>query len=247
MMEADSSALVFRRGGKKIVGVYGRPSGKAGRRFPAVLFLHGFPGSEHNADVRRELLRRGVASLCLHFEGAWGSEGEFRFTTLLEQARAGLRFLAARPEVDRGRLAAFGFSMGGWTALHLAATAPELKAVVAVAPVGGAREMLRPGAREFVLEHCAAVSARSPAGLFKDFQRAMNEGDPAESAAKVRSPLLLIHGTGDDVVPFAASRRIAAARPGARFVRAEGAGHSFLDRRPWLVRRTTDFLSGKLS
>jgi DNA-binding response OmpR family regulator len=57
---------------------------------------------------QRALLRRGVASVAPHFLGAWGSGGTYRFTTLVEQARAALaatRRLFWRPwaSMSRGR------------------------------------------------------------------------------------------------------------------------------------------------
>src|SRR5256885_510552 len=84
-----------------------RPAGREDQRFPAVLFLHGFPGAEKNVDVQRRLQAAGVASYSLHFSGAWGSEGYYRFSDLVPQAAAGLAFLASRPFVDARRLGVF--------------------------------------------------------------------------------------------------------------------------------------------
>lgn len=46
-------------------------------------------------------------------------------------ARAGVEYLLTRPEVDPDRIGAFGFSMGGVTAIRLAARHPQIRAVVA--------------------------------------------------------------------------------------------------------------------
>ena len=147
MLEMRSGSEVFQYDGVKMVGVMNRPAGREGRRFPAVLFLHGFPGAEKNVDIQRALLARGVASFALHFQGAWGSEGFYRFTTLPAQARAGLRFLLKQPFVDPERVGIFGFSMGGWAALQTAGLEPGLKCVAAVAPVGG--QAVRRAAQDF--------------------------------------------------------------------------------------------------
>lgn len=241
-----SSAQAFTHRGAKLIGVLGYPAANGRAKVPGVLFLHGFPGSEQNTDVRRALMERGVASFALHFSGAWGSEGRYRFSRLVDEARAGLRFLAARPGVDDGRLAVFGFSMGGWTAIHLGARVPGLRAVAAVAPVGGA-EMVGPGLVKFVNEHSRVLRAGPAPALARDFAESVRRHDPAESAAKMRPPLLLVHGTDDEVVPFAVSERIyAAARGKTSFLRVPGAGHSFLDRRAWLARRAADWLAERL-
>lgn len=242
-MQSRSWADHFTCRGRKLVGVLNRPPGPEGRRFPAVLLLHGYPGAEKNVDVQRELLKRGVASFALHFRGAWGSEGRYGFADLPEQARAGLRFLARQPFVDPRRLAVFGFSMGGWTALHLASMAP-VRACAAVAPVGGP-EMVSPRTRE-VIARMGRVLRVPGKRLADDFIATVRRRDPAAAVRRSRCPLLLVHGTDDQVVPFPVSRRIHAAAPGSRLVAAEGATHDFLDRREWLARLTAGWLSDRV-
>ena len=246
MSTMHSGGAVFRHRGVKLVGILNRLEDPRGRRFPAVLFLHGFPGAEQSVDIQRRLLRLGVASFALHFGGAWGSEGRYRFSDLVDQARAGLRFLRSRDFVDPRRLAVFGFSMGGWTAINLSAREPELKAVAALAPGGGPEMVVRE-----TLPRIARMRRplKSPPTrvLYRDFVRAVNEQDPARSAARRSCPLLLIHGDGDATVPCAVSRRIfAAARAPKRLVLVPGASHGFLERREWLSRFVAGWLARRL-
>lgn len=242
-LKSDSD--VFRHRGVKFVGIWNRFEGVR-RKVPAVLFLHGFPGAEKNVDIQRELLGRGVASLAPHFRGAWGSEGEYRFSNLVSDARAGLRRLRSMPGVDPRRIGLFGFSFGGWTALHLAAEVPAFRAVVSVSPVGGP-EMIVPGARERVARLCRPLRVRSPLALFRDFVLSVRRRDPAESVRRIRAPLLLVHGAADEVVPCEVSKRIfAAAREPKRLVLMPGARHDFLDRRERLARLVSDFLASRL-
>jgi len=225
-----------------MVGVLATPGGK--RKAPGVLMLHGFPGAEHSVDVQRALLARGIASFRLHFQGAWGSEGNYLFSGLVDQAKAGLRFLARQPGVNSRRLGVFGFSMGGWTALNLAGAAPDILTAVAVAPVGGP-EMVGPSNAPFIKSHCGPVRVASRDGLVRDFQDSVKRYDPVKAVAKSKADILLIHGTCDEVIPFEVSRRISATT-GVRLVRAKGADHAFLDRRPWLTKRSVDWLSRRL-
>lgn len=246
-MRAHGGTEIFRIGGFKMLAPFHRPEGPEGRRFPFVLFLHGFPGSEKSVDLQRALMARGIATVAPHFLGAWGSGGTYRFTTLVAQAKAALVRARRLPFADPRRAGVFGFSMGGWTALNLAAEVPGLRAVVAVAPAGGV-EMVGPGTLDFIARLSRPLNAHAPRALAADFARAVTRRDPARAAARLRCPLLLVHGDADATIPLAVSRRIAAAAGSrARLVVEKGAAHDFLDRRPRLVRLAADFLEGRLS
>lgn len=245
-MKAHAGVEVLRVLGQKLLVPYHRPEGRSGRRFPAVLLLHGFPGAEKSVDVQRELMARGIASFAPHFLGAWGSGGTYRFTTLVPQARAVLRAVRRLDFVDGRRIAVYGFSMGGWAALNLAARELRLKAVVAVAPAGGP-EMIGPGTRGILAHLSAPLRAPKPGALLADFRRAVSLGDPARAVAGFQAPLLLIHGDGDRTVPLAVSRRLRALAAGpVRLVVERGAGHDLLDRRRRLARRVANWLAARV-
>ena len=245
-MRSHAGTEIFRVLGQKMLVKYHRPAGPESKRFPTVLFFHGFPGSEASVDIQRALMARGVASIAPSFLGAWGSGGKYRFTTLVPQARAALRAAKKLPFVNPRRVAVFGFSMGGWTALNLAALEPALKAVVAVAPAGGP-EMIGSGTRAFLTHLSKPLNAPAPAALDADFRRAMRLYDPARAVPRLRAPLLLIHGDEDTTIPAAISRRYAAlAGKRARLVIQRGADHGFLDCRARLTRVASDFLASRV-
>ena len=245
-MRARAGTEIFRVLGQKMVMNYHRPAGPESRRFPTVLFLHGFPGSEKSVDVQRALMARGIASIAPSFLGAWGSGGKYRFTTLVPQARAALRAAKKLSFVNSRRVAVYGFSMGGWTALNLAALEPALRAVVAVAPAGGP-EMIGSDTRSFLTHLSKPLNAPAPAALDADFRRAMRQFDPARAVPLSRAPLLLIHGDEDATIPAAISRRYAAlAGKRARLVLQRGADHGFLDCRAELTRLASAWLAARV-
>ena len=52
---------------------------------------------------------------------------------------------------------------------------------------------------------------------------------PDEAVARIERPVLLIHGTGDSVIPIGHGRRLAAAAgPSLQFVEIEGGDHNSL-------------------
>jgi pimeloyl-ACP methyl ester carboxylesterase/DNA-binding winged helix-turn-helix (wHTH) protein len=64
--------------------------------------------------------------------------------------------------------------------------------------------------------------------------------DVTELAPHVRAPTLVLHATGDAVVPFDQGRLLAALVPGARFVPLESRNHILLEREPAWPRFTDE-------
>ena len=106
---------------------------------PTVLVLHGFPGTEKNADLAQVVRRAGFNALIFHYRGAWGSEGNYSLSHVLEDVAAALRWLrqpavADSYRVNTRRLILVGHSLGGFAALHGAVADSEVRAVAALAP-----------------------------------------------------------------------------------------------------------------
>ncbi len=106
---------------------------------PTVLVLHGFPGTEKNADLAQVVRRAGFNALIFHYRGAWGSEGDYSLSHVLEDVAAALRWLrqpavADSYRVNTRRLILVGHSLGGFAALHGAVADSGVRAVAALAP-----------------------------------------------------------------------------------------------------------------
>ncbi len=104
---------------------------------PTVLLLHGFPGNEQNLDLAQAMRRAGWNVLTFHYRGSWGSPGDFSFTHATEDTEAALAFLedpatAAKYHIETTRILVVGHSMGGFMALHVADTHPELAGVAVI-------------------------------------------------------------------------------------------------------------------
>lgn len=92
---------------------------------PTILLLHGFPGHERNFDLAQIFRRAGYNVMVFHYRGAWGSEGDFRFTHVLEDVETAIHYLQDNEtsqlyNIDTDNIIVIGHSMGGWVALHLA-------------------------------------------------------------------------------------------------------------------------------
>ena len=127
--------LNFKSHGKRINGILYQANG-AGPH-PTVILLHGYPGNEKNLDLAQTLRRQGYNVLFFHYRGAWGSEGDFSFTHVIEDVSSASDFLRANQDnyrVDGDRIILIGHSMGGFAALQGAARDKSITCVAGIAP-----------------------------------------------------------------------------------------------------------------
>ena len=106
---------------------------------PTVILLHGFPGYEKNLDIAQAARRAGFNVLFFHYRGAWGSEGDFSLTHVIEDTLAASEF--ARSEaattkyrIDPKKISLVGHSMGGFAALAAGARDKNIGCVAGLSP-----------------------------------------------------------------------------------------------------------------
>ncbi len=171
-------------------------SGAAPGRLPALFFVSGSgpqdrEGYSSGIDLGTHVILDRLTSegfLVLRFDdrGVGESEGPTEGTTyddLVADARACLRFLAARPDVDPARVAAIGHSEGGESVPILAAEGDALAAIVLMAAPGRSVDEL---VREQMLYQrgIEGASAEDLEGLGRtidDFFERLAKSEPIET------------------------------------------------------------------
>lgn len=185
---------------------------------PTVVFLHGLPGAERNLDLAQALRRFGFNTLFFHYRGAWGADGDYRFTQLPEDALAVLEWLRQDEQVealriDREALSVLGHSVGGYTALATGARDSELACVVALAPanLGIWQQWIRerdPKVDRLVAYSDSLFMLRGLSGVrfVEEVAYAPAEVLDTEGFGEglVGKKLLMLVGEGDTVTPAAA-------------------------------------------
>lgn len=227
----------------RVGGLY-RPS-SAGRT-PAVLMLHGFPGVQKNDDLAAELCRRGITVLVPHFRGCWGSEGRFSLAGLIEDAGSALRLLARYRSVDAGRVGLLGCSVGGWIALRLAARS-RVAAVAVMAPALPRGDA--PAHAGYLRRNAKVVNIPRFDEVWTEYLAAARDDRPLEYLGGIApTPLLIVQGLRDRLVPAAASRSLwSAAGWPKQLIELPNEDHEFQNDRPAVSSAVCGWLESRLT
>lgn len=183
-----------------------------------VIHLHGNAGNISNhLPLVAWLPPQGFNVLMFDYRGYGRSLGAPTLARLVRDARAALAF--ARTRADPQRLVVLGQSLGGATALRLLA---HDGAGVQLAIIDSAFASYRGIARDAALS-TVVLAPLLPLAL-SSLPGASD--DPITAVARIKAPLLFVHGTGDSVIPIAHSEKLhAAARDRSQFIRIDGAEH----------------------
>jgi len=194
---------------------------------PPTLVLHGNAGNVSNHYPFVEFFPpRGFNVFVLDYRGYGKSDrGTLRREYLMRDAEAGLDYLLTRRDVDSRRIALYAQSLGGVFGSNLMAKREAIKAGIfvsvftswrdiAASVVGGGGD---PGAMS-----SSVASLLMPGGL-----------DPIHTLPKITDrPILIVHGTDDEIVPFRHGERLHEAvetiNPKAEFRPVPGGDHNAL-------------------
>jgi uncharacterized protein len=159
-----------------------------------MVIVHG-AGSrkENHGDFGRACAAAGWAAVAYDQRGHGASEDEMGPSALADVGRLA-RFLGERETVDAARVCVRGSSMGGFIAIHGAATSESIGGVIAICPAGE-QDLLR-GLRAGELEMRAGPESRAALEAW------LTEHDLRDAVELMgQKPLLLIHAEGDERIP----------------------------------------------
>ena len=209
-------------------------------RAPGVVLVHGWESARDRTLPHAQVLHAigyHVLTIDVRGHGANGPEalplsvGEFA-----ADARAGVAWLLARPEVSR--VALLGHSMGAAGSLVATAANPDVAAVIAVATPADPARLTRQTFRLANLPIPGPIAG--PLAWLTTHVYLRPRGHTIASVSATRAiqditvPVLLAHGTDDGVVPVTDLERLAAARRATRplavteTIAVAGGRHSWL-------------------
>jgi dienelactone hydrolase len=246
--------------GLALTGYLTLPHGRDPKGLPLVVFPHGGPAARDRPGFdwwAQAMASRGYAVLQVNYRGSEGFGWKFQSAGFGEwggkmqtDLSDGVRYLAAQGTIDPKRVCVVGASYGGYAALAGAALDPGVyRCAVSVA---GPSELERLIAWGKSKEGAQGIAVQR---YWTRYMGAQGLGDPhleaispADQAAKVSIPILLIHGKDDTVVPFEQTQMMADAlkRAGKPYdlviLNHEDHWLSHGDTRLQMLQATIDFL-----
>ncbi|MDY6795585.1 MAG: prolyl oligopeptidase family serine peptidase [Actinomycetota bacterium] len=254
----DARDMVIDSGGITLRGKVEVPSGD--EAWPLAVLCHGIPsgppveGDPGYPALAGMLVRRGLAACYFNFRGTGISGGDFSLAGWVTDLEAVLSEAAeARGPFggcDPGKVALMGFSGGGAVSIVCAARRGGLRGVATLsAPSDLPRLIPREGLGMFI-SHARRTGIIRDAGFppsEDDFYREMVEISPiAEVARLYPTPLLLVHGDGDDMVPVGEAKRLydTAQEPKELYI-VNGGGHK-LRHNPEAVGKAVSWIADRL-
>jgi fermentation-respiration switch protein FrsA (DUF1100 family) len=174
-----------------------------------ILIFNGNGGNRAmRAPLAAALSARHIASLLLDYRGYGGNSGTPSEDGLGRDARAALEYVTSRSDVNPARVAYFGESLGSGVAVRLAAEHPP-QALILRSPYTSIVDVAR--------HHYPFVPGSAIRDRFPSIDRIKT----------VRSPVLIIAGRLDGVVPAALSERLhAAANEPKQLLMFDGVDHN---------------------
>lgn len=225
----------------KLKAIIQKPELKQGEQCPMVILCHGFTGNKESkllTLLADSLQQNGIASIRFDFNGHGESEGPFVEMTVpneIEDAKKVFEYVRDLRYVSS--VAIVGHSQGGVVASMTAGLLEpdDLQAVVLFAPAGvipddAIRGITPEGNMAYDLNPLDPPEYLEFGGgmkLGRDYITTAQHLKIYQTAKRYQGPALILHGTGDRVVPFTYGERYQEIWPKSELIIYEGFDHGF--------------------
>lgn len=246
----QETPLTFQDGANNTVSaILAEPAQESDR---AVILCHGFlsnKDSRTNLRLTQLLIPQGISALRFDWFGMGESGGDFSHITVATCCAQLERAITLMRERGYSELGLVGSSFGGLLAILVGRDHPELRAIGLKCPVPDFPETLEhefgpAGIEEWKRTNYIpdVTGGTTPIALDFAFYESCRAFDAYAAARNVKTPVLIVHGERDELVPFHQIRQLEDALPGDKeLVLLPEADHQF--GRPEDFRRMTVHLA----
>ena len=221
----------------KLAAIVKKPELKQGEQCPMVVLCHGFSGRKDGPMfelIADSLAMHGIASVRFDFNGHGESEGKFEEMTVpneIEDAKHIIEYVRDLRYVSS--VALVGHSQGGVVAAMTAGEldAGDIAAVALMAPAAVLRDDAIRGStfgKSYdPLDPPEYVELFGNQKLGREYIKTAFRLPIYETAARYKGPALVVHGTGDRVVPYTYGLRFHQQWKGSDYEELEAFDHGF--------------------
>ncbi|MGJ8680844.1 alpha/beta hydrolase family protein [Paraglaciecola sp.] len=201
------------RDGLKIPTLLTIPNGKSAKNLPAIVMPHGGPESYDKKSfnyMAQYFASQGYLVIQPQFRGSkgfglqhlWAGRGEWG-RKMQDDLTDAVVNLAEAGKIDKSRVCIVGASYGGYAALAGAVFTPDLyQCVVSINGVSDVEEMIEEEESTYGDDHWVVAYWKEVISEGDVDEDHLEQISPINHVSKIKSPVLLIHGTYDKVVPI---------------------------------------------
>ncbi|MBD3173377.1 prolyl oligopeptidase family serine peptidase [Candidatus Bathyarchaeota archaeon] len=242
--------ITFKSNGHTLKGRTYQPAGE--ERHPAVAICHGYPGDTKNMDLAEELALNGIATLVFYYQGAWVSEGKYRFSNLVPSTVEAVKYLKSLPYVDPERVGLVSHSMGAVPLTNVMSEDTSIKTGVLMSPAGDISKWLA----EDIIDNIFTIFVEMAKGKLdyepleeykEDMIKAAKELNPIDKIVKIQAPIMITVGSADTVThPDEVQKLYEKATPPKKWALVDKADHGFSEHRILLHEKVLSYLEENL-
>lgn len=235
---------------------------KTSTKKPLVIFIHGYKGYKDwgvFGKMNTQFVDQGFALLKFNFSHNGGTPeqpidfpdleafGNNNYTKELSDLQTVLNWIRKETqlhnEIDVDNITLIGHSRGGGIATLTTASDPRIKKVITWASVctldrtmfqeGEELQAWKTSGVSYVINGRTKQKMPHYIQFYEDYMQNKEKLNVESAAVNISVPHLIIHGDGDDAVPFFHAENLNNWNPKSKLINIEGANHVFGGKQPW--------------